>query len=300
MNDASIFWLQKPWPADTDPTYTFLGRAVLAYGDARYRGEWTGVEPPAFFADQKLPPLLPFLKSMADYYQIRRAIRQLALRRRDLGYTAVGDLGAEAERLTDEHWQIARQIDREARDENIAAVTRMATTMKALAESFADGGLKFGLRPKIGGKIQPGEPWWWMTELIDRRFYWCQMNPREPITHAIGGDGFYYIYVEVSSFNAFIGALSASCSERSNKPDRSPKKSYSDDEAKAAADNYFAVFDGVTEHECVDGKMRVYPRRDDFEAAMLAKLQGGSTTQIRPLWKRRPHFWTGRRARKGS
>ncbi|WP_339646099.1 hypothetical protein [uncultured Pelagibacterium sp.] len=187
-DDRQRFWLApERWPRDV-MGMVFLARAVQLLGQTLFPNEWHGFEPSV---DLSLAPL-PILPELAPASE-----------------------GRKARKLVDRRWVIDhslwRQL-REKREQTLSSIAgsrkRLVVVRERLIEAFLSGELPYAVRNDNRGDFSDTLPaHWWNTELTDARFYWCRINIRNPISHAVGGDGFQFIYIAQRDLTTLIDKL---------------------------------------------------------------------------------------------
>jgi hypothetical protein len=199
-DDRQRFWLhQAKWPKDA-LGMVFLGRALERVGAALFPREWTGNEPAVNASLTALPPV----SSMARRHDVDR-IRRVFVN---------GQMVGRAPSVDEEMWQQAVK-DRAGVLAKIApARARLAAAKGWLVSMLLSGEITYCVRTDETGAFSDFLPP--HTELTEERFYYCRINPGEPITRFLAGTGFRSIFVPESVLDA--GIANARPSKASGNP----------------------------------------------------------------------------------
>ena len=109
-----------------------------------------------------------------------------------------------------------------------------------LREAMQEGEVRFNVRIDATGEYSeplPGK--WWNTEKWPARFYNCRLNTREPITNAVNGSGFDWIFVDGADLKALLTKLREAAAPKPMDP-RTKNDDKSIEEMVAALDAGFA------------------------------------------------------------
>jgi hypothetical protein len=86
-------------------------------------------------------------------------------------------------------------------------IKRRNAVIAAIVKGCETGVLQSEYRERAGGATMPIPSVWWNTERIAQRFRMCQINPKDPFSLGIAGDGFCWIYLAAESLDRFLVAL---------------------------------------------------------------------------------------------
>jgi hypothetical protein len=212
LDERIAFWANpKRWPEDA-MGHVFLGNAVDQVGKFLFPHEWDGSEnmTPELYslkisangADFRLP------EPMAKPWQKRLVHELVANRRPELGrdYTVCySRTGGGIPNFSQDEWtaglEEAEKIDAERKPK----LKRREAVHRFIKSAILDGSLRFVLLPKRGGAFSPPqERTWWNVKDVDRIFYWCQLNPKDPTGIGVGGDDFQYVFVDEHDLNKLL------------------------------------------------------------------------------------------------
>jgi hypothetical protein len=206
MPDERIrFWSEpKRWPRDTSE-WVFLARAIIEVGECLHGEKWTGEEP----TTPVDPALSPYRSSAAQWHQtlMHDLLRKHRpeFKRKPIGH---GYFGWEVPPFTDDEWGAALVIASRIAEERRPKLTRFANTQWSLRDALAEGLLISALRPTSGGAFSaPLPPAVWNTERLSHRFFFCQMNPRDPFGAGVAGDSYQYVFVSRPTLDRYLAAL---------------------------------------------------------------------------------------------
>ena len=211
----------KPANWIRDPLgHVFLPRAMLEIGKTLYPNDWTGAEPTT-------PVILPLPLRSADApeWQKREAHIVLCRERPDFGRKPLRALSHSSyisrggfskgppiiPRFTDAEWEAAGAIYRRREDAARPAWVRYGQVCKTVTDALRQGQLAFGLRPRAGGAVHPGEFEWWETEgsTLHYRFAWFRMSRTAPFASGLRDDA-DWICISRDSLSAFLGRFKSS------------------------------------------------------------------------------------------
>ncbi len=205
MDERIKFWSDESrWPRDAQG-YTFICRAVHAVGRTIYGNDWTNAEPNVVLI-QKLPLLQSFLKD----WQLIEVYNKLRFSRPDLLLPILkhNTYFLPKPEFTNEMWSAAVTLYDELNSKTEPSVAKFNAAKLQLFEALANGQVVSCLRPKPGGDFSlPCPTSWWNTERWENRFYWGQLNPKDPFGNYVGGDHFQWVFIEAKSLQTFLDSL---------------------------------------------------------------------------------------------
>jgi hypothetical protein len=202
IDHAANFWANPSrWPVDPEG-HIFLTRAVAQIGPALHSEKWTGREPATERVDA--PPVV-FSRGdcLIGEFAHRLLVLNLPERFPRSAFTREDFYKGRATFTADE-WSAARNIWQAQHDEAKEARERFAAVMTEIARQCAKGTLQSAVRPYLGGQITALDPNWWMTERLEPRFTFCQINPREPFGSGVAGNLYCWIFLTRKSLADYL------------------------------------------------------------------------------------------------
>jgi hypothetical protein len=202
-HDWQLWWLHEyRWPRDTSE-YVFLARAVRSIGAKLHGDKWTGREPATLSVDP-----VPMCCPRGYGWQFDFA-RLLLLENKEHSVPprviAHGKWGPEpGQELTADEWRVVQPLWRAKYQAAQEAFGRFHAVRVEIAEQCSRGALVSVLRPVEGGQFSPIPDWHWNTERLAPRFAVCQLNPRDPFSLGIAGDGYGWIFLTRASLDAYL------------------------------------------------------------------------------------------------
>lgn len=160
----------------------------------------------------------------------------------------------------------------------------LRVVMMALRDGLAEGVLVSVLRPEPGGEFSGPQPAsHWNTENVEPRFSYCMIDPRNPFSGGVAGDGYQYIFITRESLDAFKSAR--------QKPARAePPREIAAPPTRDEVVNFFLEIKELWKTNSKSKDYRV--TREEFEALVSRRFPGATTSISRPVFDEyRPEEW---------
>jgi hypothetical protein len=207
MNLRVDFWKNsQKWPRDSS-SYVFLARAVQAFGQQMFPGEWTGNE-----AQIELMAAIPegnLEEDVSLNFRIKKTVDPKAWTFPDKPKLAIspGGFAGGPPKATKDEWRRAREIVAEDHAAKMPALRRLSSVEDHIINLAEAGTISTAVRPLAGGKCVELPNWVWNGEGLNRRFHMCQINPDKPFTVASAGDAFWWIFVLKADLDVALKAI---------------------------------------------------------------------------------------------
>jgi hypothetical protein len=188
LSQRAEFWKKSlGWPND-NASYVFLGRAVHAMGRSMFGSEWTGDEP-----CRDLMRALPVFPERSGWRAV--LAHDLLVKHHPEFNRQPRKPTQHSFEFTGKEWMAAALIVEKHNEEKRPGVRRFLEAQDRIIQLAEAGFLITAIREKAGGDPTPAPPRWWNSERIRGRFDFCQLNPDDPYSLGIAGDGFQWIFV---------------------------------------------------------------------------------------------------------
>lgn len=196
------------WPHDLGE-FTFLARAMLAVGSARYPDQWDEQYITKRIVSRYFPSDVETNRDRMALYREARAV----LRKNGIDSQRVRDAGMMIFRsgpLLDEEWAAGASFLDHHNEKIHLARTQLAEIQNEILGWLNTGQLQSALRSHHGGDFTPLNSFWWNSENIRHLFDKCKAEPSKPHSQVIdiSSSEFSWIFVNKSDLSRLISSQS--------------------------------------------------------------------------------------------